>query len=138
MKFVCAGNLGLEGEYPQLEVWGRLNSCNKLGTEQLACYRVEQSTKVFPGYSTALTSKEGVLKTSGLGYRHSTSVSFSTATSGVAMFSSQQMTIKKEKQKVYNLSQILLFKGKRSYHNATIASYDLLTSDPDAQIAIMR
>lgn len=54
------------------------------------------------------------------------------------VFSSQQMTIKKEKQKVYNLSQILLFKGKRSYHNATIASYDLLTSDPDAQIAIMR
>lgn len=54
------------------------------------------------------------------------------------MFSSQQMTIKKEKQKVYSLRQILLFKGKRSYHNATITSYELLTSDLDAQIAIMR
>lgn len=62
MKFVYAENLGLEREYPQLEVWGRLNSCNKLGTEQLACYRVEQSTKVFPGYNIALTSKDGSAK----------------------------------------------------------------------------
>lgn len=35
MKFLYAGNLGLEREYPQLEAQGGLNSCNKLGLKLL-------------------------------------------------------------------------------------------------------
>lgn len=56
MKSVYTGNLGWEGEYPQFEVWGGLNSSNDVGTEPFKCDRVEKRAKIFPGY-TALTLK---------------------------------------------------------------------------------
>lgn len=37
MKSVYTRNLGLDGDYPQSEVWGGLNTCNDLGTEPFKC-----------------------------------------------------------------------------------------------------